>query len=105
LPYCCSLLGATGVCAKNSAPLATPTTNKRGCKMLRAILLSANLILLIGCEKMASDACPTLYGYNDEIQQEAADQLEALPDGSALVVMMGHYGVNRNQIRVCRGGG
>jgi len=46
-----------------------------------------------------------LYGYNDEIQQEAADQLEALPDGSALVVMMGHYGVNRNQIRVCRGGG
>lgn len=71
--------------------------------MLRPLLLSASLIWLTGCATVGSNACPTLYAYSEDIQQEAADQLAALPDGSALVVMIGHYGVNRNQIRVCRG--
>lgn len=52
---------------------------------------------------MNFEACPTLYEYPPAFQEEAAGELEALPEGSALAVMMGHYGANRAEIRACRG--
>ncbi|HBS50116.1 MAG TPA: hypothetical protein DEA05_08525 [Rhodobacteraceae bacterium] len=61
------------------------------------------LVSLSGCVTAVSDACPTLYKYTQEMQNQAADELEALPEGSALAVMIGHYGVVRNEIRACRG--
>ena len=67
------------------------------------ILGLIGLVLLSGCETAGSDACPTLYGYPQDVQDQAADELEDLPEGSALSVMIGHYGVVRNEIRECRG--
>lgn len=62
-------------------------------------------ILMAGCALVnpVSDACPTLYSYPQEVQDQAANELQALPEGSALSVMIGHYGVVRNEIRACRG--
>lgn len=48
-----------------------------------------------------SEVCPSLYIYSPEYQDQAADELEALPEGSHVVQMIGHYGVVRAQIRAC----
>lgn len=50
-----------------------------------------------------SDACPTLYTYDEEFQARAAAELEALPPGSALARIVADCGVVRNEIRACRG--
>lgn len=67
------------------------------------ILGLIGMVSLSGCVTAVSDACPTLYSYPQEVQEQAADELQALPEGSALSVMIGHYGVVRNEIRACRG--
>jgi len=67
------------------------------------ILGLIGMVLLSGCATAVSDACPTLYSYPQEVQDQAADELVALPEGSALSVMIGHYGVVRNEIKACRG--
>lgn len=61
------------------------------------------MVLLSGCVAAVSDACPTIFDYSQEVQDQVADELQALPEGSALSVMIGHYGVVRNEIRACRG--
>jgi len=40
--------------------------------------------------------------YSRELKVRAAEELALLPDGSALVEMMGDYAVMREQARVCR---
>jgi len=67
------------------------------------ILGLIGMALLSGCVRAVSDACPTLYSYTQEVQDQAADELQSLPEGSALSVMIGQYGVVRNEIRACRG--
>ena len=39
--------------------------------------------------------------YRREFQARAAEELALLPDGSAIVAMMGDYAVIREQVRVC----
>jgi hypothetical protein len=70
--------------------------------MLWRTLGPIGLALLTGCETVVSDVCPTLYGYPQDLLDQAADELDNLPEGSALAVMIGHYGVVRNEIRACR---
>ena len=39
--------------------------------------------------------------YDAELQARAAEQVQALPDGSAIVEMLTDYAVMRDQERVC----
>ena len=71
--------------------------------MLRQILALTGIAWLTGCATVVSDTCPTLFDYAPEVQARAADELVALPKGSALARMVGDYGVVRNEIRACRG--
>jgi len=46
-------------------------------------------------------ACPPVVEYSRELQARAAEELALLPDGSAIVEMMGDYAVMREQVRAC----
>ncbi|WP_173495968.1 MULTISPECIES: hypothetical protein [unclassified Aliiroseovarius] len=67
-------------------------------------------IWLSGCAAVNSDvggigACPPVVEYSKEFQARAAEELARLPDGSAVVEMMGDYAVIRDQARgwrLCR---
>jgi hypothetical protein len=47
-------------------------------------------------------ACPPIVEYSRELQAQAAVELALLPDGSAVVEMMGDYAVMRDQARYCQ---
>jgi len=70
---------------------------------LRTLLLIVALPLA-GCATVPSEpsGCPTLFDYSVEDQAQAADELDALPEGSIIARMIGDYGANRNEIRACR---
>ena len=46
--------------------------------------------------------CPPVVESSREFQAQAAEELAMLPDGSAIVEMMGDYVVIRDQARSCR---
>ena len=71
--------------------------------MLRLTLGLIGLAFLSACATVVSDTCPTLFDYSETEQARAADELDVLPEGSALAVLIGDYGVVRNEIRACRG--
>ncbi|WP_218119581.1 hypothetical protein [Roseospirillum parvum] len=50
----------------------------------------------------AASVCPRLIPYSAAFQAQAADELEALPPGSALEVLVADYLVTRDQLRVCQ---
>jgi hypothetical protein len=61
---------------------------------------------LTGCATAGFDAggvaaCPPVVEYSTEFQAQAAEELAMLPDGSAIVEMMGDYVVMRDQVRAC----
>ena len=61
---------------------------------------------LTGCvkadfETRSMAACPPVVEYSGEFQSRAAEELEILPDGSAVVEMMADYAVMRDQARAC----
>lgn len=61
---------------------------------------------LTGCatadsEAMGFAACPPVVEYSRGFQARAADELALLPDGSAVVEMVGDYAVLRDQARLC----
>jgi len=60
---------------------------------------------LTGCETVSAEhvvgACPPLVEYSREVQNRAATDLGALPDGSKVVEMMGDYEAMREQSRAC----
>lgn len=58
-------------------------------------------VFLIGCETVIS-SCPSLKEYSKEEQARVADELDALPEGSALAGFIADYGVTRAEIRACR---
>ncbi|TKZ15855.1 hypothetical protein FAP39_16720 [Shimia litoralis] len=73
----------------------------------RAVLVIATS-LLSGCGTAGFDSgggavCPPVVEYSRELQARAAEELAALPDGSAIVEMMADYAVMREQGRVCPG--
>jgi hypothetical protein len=45
--------------------------------------------------------CPPVEGYDAGFQARAAEEVLALPDGSAVVEMLNDYAVMREQARVC----
>jgi hypothetical protein len=54
-----------------------------------------------GFETGGLAACPPVVEYSRELQARAAEELALLPDGSAIVEMMGDYAVIREQARAC----
>jgi hypothetical protein len=52
--------------------------------------------------KLAGAACPSLPVYAPDIQTRAADELDAMPDGSIIKgVFMPDYGRMRDGVRAC----
>jgi len=47
--------------------------------------------------------CPPVVEYSREFQARAADELDLLPEGSAIAEMLADYGVMRDQARACDG--
>ncbi len=77
-----------------------------GCCRLRLAVLVIGASWLTGCategfEANGLAACPPVVEYSRELEAQAAEELALLPDGSALVEMMGDYAVMREQARVC----
>ena len=54
-----------------------------------------------GFEANGVAACPPVVEYSREFQARAAEELAMLPDGSAIVEMMGDYAAMREQARAC----
>ena len=70
------------------------------------VVLAIATSSLTGCATADSEpsgvaACPPFVEYSREFQARAAEELAVLPDGSAIVEMMGDYAVMRDQARVC----
>jgi hypothetical protein len=68
---------------------------------MRKRLAIAATVLLAGCAAAGSDGplCPALVPYSPAMQQQAADELAALPPDSVLARMIEHYGELRARIR------
>ncbi len=69
------------------------------------------MILAPACATKPSDLpqapvliCPRVVEYSDEVLSRAADEVEALPENSVLVVLLSDYGVTRARARVCHEG-
>ena len=61
------------------------------------------IALLSGCVWATSEpVCPTFFDYPPEVQAQLADEIEALPPGSATERFIADYGVVRNEIRACQ---
>ena len=81
---------------------------REGCWRRRLAVLVIATSLLTGCAKAGFEpggvaVCPPVVEYSGEFQARAAEDLATLPEGSALVEMMGDYAVLREQVRGCRG--
>ena len=77
------------------------------CWKLRLAVLVTVMSLLSGCATDGSEAravtvCPPVVEYSREFQARAAEELGLLPEGSAIVEMLGDYAVMRDQVRACR---
>jgi len=63
------------------------------------------MLWLTGCAMAGSDTrapYPSVVDYTAADQARAADEVEALPDGTVVVRMLSDYAVLRDQARVCR---
>ncbi len=65
------------------------------------------LLLIVGlsfraCGTESSSVLPSVKDYPRSVQAQAADELEALPEGSVLPVLIGDYAVLREQLRAGR---
>ena len=64
------------------------------------------MIFLTGCATGSSDErfaaiCPPVVDYGREEQRRVADEVEGLPEGSAIVEWLADYAVLRAQVREC----
>lgn len=69
-----------------------------------AVLLIA-MLWLTACATAGSDGqapCPPVVEYHAADQDNAAAEIEALPEGAILIRMLSDYTVLRNQARACR---
>ena len=78
------------------------------CWRRRLVVLVIGVSWLTGCatagfEASGVAACPPIVEYSREVQARAAQELALLPEGAAVVGMMGDYAVMREQARVCSG--
>lgn len=78
-----------------------------GCWRRRRVALVLATIWLSGCATVSSDgggpgACPPVVEYSGEFQARAAEELNSLPDGSAIAEMLSDYAVLRDQTHACK---
>jgi len=66
-------------------------------------LLLIAVLSLSACAQAGSNALPAVKEYPQEVQAQAADELEALPEGSVLPLLIGDYAVLRAQLRAAQG--
>ncbi len=80
---------------------------KSSVKCLKPRLAALMIVtsLLSACATVSSEratgVCPQVVEYDDGFQARAAEEVQALPDGSAIVEMLSDYAVMREQARVC----
>ena len=63
------------------------------------------MLWLSVCAMAGSDtraSCPPVVDYTAADQAQAADEVEALPEGAVIVRMLGDYAVLRDQALACR---
>ena len=75
------------------------------CSKLRLAVLVIVTSLLGACATVSSElvvgVCPPVAEYDAELQARAAEQVQALPEGSMIVEMLNDYAVMRDQARMC----
>lgn len=77
------------------------------CWRLPCAVLAIVTSLLSGCAMDGSEpgiatACPPVVEYTRELQARVADELDLLPERSAIAEMLADYSVMRDQARACR---
>ena len=76
------------------------------CWMQPHSALAVATILLTACTRVNSDAptsvCPPVVHYSRTEQARVADELAALPEGTAIAEWLADYAVLRDQARACR---
>ena len=82
-------------------------TRNDGCSRWRRVALSLATIWLSGCATGASKvgsrgACPPVVEYSPEFQARAAEELDLLPEGSAIAEMMSDYAVTGAGVLILR---
>ncbi len=70
-------------------------------------VLAVGMIFLTGCATGSSDwrgtgVCPLVVEYSRDEQRRLADEVEALPEDSAIVGWLADYAVLRAQLEHCR---
>jgi hypothetical protein len=68
---------------------------------MRALPLFA-FVMLGGCQASIVTACPAIPAYSAAFQERLADEIQALPPGSALGEAIIDYKRLRDQLRACR---
>ena len=75
------------------------------CSRPRLAALVIVTSLLSACATVSSErvvgACPPVVEYDAGFEERAAEEVQALPDGSVVVEMLGDYAVMREQARAC----
>jgi hypothetical protein len=76
------------------------------CWRKRVAVLAVGMIFLTGCATGSSDqrravVCPPVVDYSREEQRRVAEEVETLPEGSAIVQWLADYAVLRAQLREC----
>ena len=77
------------------------------CWKRRLVVLAIVTSLPSGCGTAGSDrpaavVCPPVVGYGAELQARRRQRSRALPEGSAVAVLLSDYAVMRDQARACR---
>jgi hypothetical protein len=63
------------------------------------VLIAVAVVSLAGCETVSSEALPPVPVYSPAVQSRAAMELDALPVGSCLELLVADYAVMRAQLR------
>ena len=75
------------------------------CSKPRLIALAIVTSLLSACATVSSErltgVCPPVVEYDAGFQARAAEEVQALPEGSAVVEMLSDYAVMREQAQIC----
>ena len=56
----------------------------------------------VGFDELVSLSCPPVVEYSRALQARAAEELQLLPERSAVAEMIADYSVMRDQARACR---
>jgi len=82
------------------------TSNAR-CSTRRLAVLAIATISLTGCATGGSETrpvavCPPVIEYSREFQARVAEELALLPEDAAIIEMLSHYAVMREQAKSCK---